>query len=226
MGPDGAFSQAFAGFEFRQEQVDMLRKVSQAIYEGRKLVVEGGTGVGKSMAYLLPSALFAAARGLRVVISTNTINLQEQLIRKDIPALIKVLEGSGVVEEGLIKATLLKGRTNYLCLRRWNYLAHTENLSADESRLLSKTAVWLQETEGGDRSEINLSGRDSSAWSKMSAGEKGGLSRPPGRKRGLFPPQRAGEGRPGPYSSGQPCPAAVRPGLRRGYHPRLPVPDN
>ena len=174
MGPDGAFSQAFAGFEFRQEQVDMLMKVSQAIFEGRKLVVEGGTGVGKSMAYLLPSALFAAARGLRVVISTNTINLQEQLIRKDIPALVKVLEGSGVVEDGLIKATLLKGRTNYLCLRRWNYLAHTDSLSADESRLLSKTAVWLQDTEGGDRSEINLSGRDSSAWSKMSAGEKGG----------------------------------------------------
>lgn len=174
MEPDGAFSKAFEGFEFRQEQVDMLRKVSQAIFEGRKLVVEGGTGVGKSMAYLLPSALFAAARGLRVIISTNTINLQEQLIRKDIPALIKVLEGSGLVEEGLIKATLLKGRTNYLCLRRWNYLAHTENLSADESRLLSKTAVWLQDTEAGDRTEINLSGRDSLAWSKMSAGEKGG----------------------------------------------------
>ena len=174
MGPGGVFSKTFEGFEYRQEQVDMLRKVSEAIFEGRKLVVEGGTGVGKSMAYLLPSALFAAARGLRVVISTNTINLQEQLIRKDIPALVKVLEGSELVEPGLIKATLLKGRTNYLCLRRWNYLAHTENLSADESRLLSKTAVWLQDTEGGDRSEINLSGRDSLAWGKMSAGEKGG----------------------------------------------------
>ena len=174
MGPGGPFAQAFPGFEHREEQDEMLSKVAQAIYQGRKLVVEGGTGVGKSMAYLLPSALFAAARGLRVVISTNTINLQEQLINKDIPALINVLEGSGLVEEGLLKATLLKGRTNYLCLRRWNYLANSDNLTADETRLLSKTAVWLQDTEGGDRAEINLSGRDSFAWSKVSAGEKGG----------------------------------------------------
>ena len=174
MSPTGPFTQAFSGFEQRAEQVEMLNSVTQAIYEGQKLVVEGGTGVGKSMAYLLPAALFAAARGLRVVISTNTINLQEQLIQKDIPALIKVLEGSGVVEEGLIKATQLKGRTNYLCLRRWNYLAHSENPSSDEARLLSKTAVWLQDTVGGDRSEINLSGRDAFTWSKVSAGEKGG----------------------------------------------------
>ena len=174
MGPGGPFSRTFSGFEYREEQVEMLSAVTQAIHQGRKLVVEGGTGVGKSMAYLLPSALFAAARGLRVVISTNTINLQEQLINKDIPALINVLEGTGQVEKGLIKATLLKGRTNYLCLRRWNYLAHSDTLTADETRLLSKTAVWLQETECGDRAEINLSGRDAYGWGKVSAGEKGG----------------------------------------------------
>lgn len=174
MSPAGPFAKAFAGFEQRPEQVEMLDAVTRAIYQSRKLVVEGGTGVGKSMAYLLPAALFAAARGVRVVISTNTINLQEQLMRKDIPALIRVLEGAGVVEEGLIKATQLKGRTNYLCLRRWNYLAHSDNPSVDESRLLSKTAVWLQDTEGGDRAEINLSGRDAFTWSKVSAGEKGG----------------------------------------------------
>ena len=174
MGPSGPFAKIFDGFEHRQEQVDMLESVSRAIYGGQKLIVEGGTGVGKSMAYLLPAVLFAASRGLRVVISTNTINLQEQLINKDIPALISVLEKTGVVEEGLIKATQLKGRTNYLCLRRWNYLAHSENPSVDESRLLSKTAVWLQDTVGGDRAEINLSGRDAFTWSKVSAGEKGG----------------------------------------------------
>ncbi len=174
MSPTGPFSQTFSGFEQRPEQIEMLNSVTQAIYEGQKLVVEGGTGVGKSMAYLLPATLFAASRGLRVVISTNTINLQEQLMRKDIPSLIQVLEGSGAVEKGLIKATQLKGRSNYLCLRRWNYLAHSENPSADEARLLSKTAVWLQDTAGGDRSEINLSGRDSFSWSKVSAGEKGG----------------------------------------------------
>ena len=174
MSPSGPFSKTFEGFEQRPEQVEMLDSVSKAIYQGQKLIVEGGTGVGKSMAYLLPAAIFAASRGLRVVISTNTINLQEQLMRKDIPALIQVLEESGVVEKDLLKATQLKGRSNYLCLRRWNYLARSENPSVDETRLLSKTAVWLQDTVAGDRAEINLSGRDAFTWSKVSAGDRGG----------------------------------------------------
>ena len=173
MGPDGPFAQAFEGFEQRTEQTEMLAAVAKAIYQDRNLIVEGGTGVGKSMAYLLPAALFAASRGQRVVISTNTINLQEQLIRKDIPTLIEILEGAGVVDRGLIKATLLKGRTNYLCLHRWNYLARSENTTVDDARLLSKTAVWLQDTVEGDRAEINLSGRDAFSWYKVSAGEKG-----------------------------------------------------
>ena len=174
LSPGGPFDQAFDGFEHREEQEEMLGKVARAIYGGKKLIVEGGTGVGKSMAYLLPAALFAAARGLRVVISTNTINLQEQLMRKDIPAVIKVLEDSGLVEPGLIKATQLKGRANYLCLRRWNYLANHDVPSVDETRLLGKTAVWLQDTVEGDRAEINLSGRDYFTWNKVSAGERGG----------------------------------------------------
>jgi predicted DnaQ family exonuclease/DinG family helicase len=176
LGSTGPFAKAFAGFELRREQAQMLAAVTQAIYQGKHLVVEGGTGVGKSMAYLIPAAIFAASRGQRVVISTNTINLQEQLIRKDIPALIKTLEEAGVVDAGLIKAALLKGRSNYLCLRRWNYLARSESPSVDDARLLSKTSVWLQETTSGDRGEINLSGRDVLTWSKVSAGEKGWCS--------------------------------------------------
>ncbi len=174
LSPTGPFSQAFQGFEQRDEQVEMLKAVTGAIYQGRKLIVEGGTGVGKSMAYLLPAVLFAASRGLRVVISTNTISLQEQLMNKDIPAVIDILESSGLVEEGLVKATQLKGRANYLCLRRWNYLANNDSPSVDETRLLSKTAVWMQDTVAGDRAEINLSGRDAFTWSKVSAGDKGG----------------------------------------------------
>ena len=173
MSPDGPFAETFPGFEQRPEQAEMLKAVAGAIYQGRHLIVEGGTGVGKSMAYLLPAALFAAARGQRVVISTNTINLQEQLINKDIPSLVEVLEGAGVVSPGLIKASQLKGRTNYLCLNRWNYLARNDNLSPDEARLLSKTAVWLQDTTSGDRGELNLAGRDGFSWSKISAGERG-----------------------------------------------------
>ncbi len=172
LGSDGPFSRAFPGFEHRPQQDQMLEAVTRVIYEGRHLMVEGGTGVGKSMAYLLPAALFAVSKGQRVVISTNTINLQEQLVNKDIPALAQVLESAGLVEPGGLKAALLKGRGNYLCLRRWNYLARSESPSVDDARLLSKTAVWLQETTSGDRGEINLSGRDAYNWSRISASER------------------------------------------------------
>jgi predicted DnaQ family exonuclease/DinG family helicase len=169
----GPFAKAFSGFEHRPEQEQMLASVTKAMYHGEHLVVEGGTGVGKSMSYLLPSALFALSKGQRVVISTNTINLQEQLMNKDIPALTQVLEESGVVEKGVLKAALLKGRSNYLCLRRWNHLARNESPTIDDARLLSKTSIWMQNTVSGDRAEINLSGRDFGSWGHISAGEKG-----------------------------------------------------
>ncbi|MEC8910566.1 MAG: helicase C-terminal domain-containing protein, partial [Chloroflexota bacterium] len=170
---DGPFAKVFSGFEHRPEQEQMLSSVTKAMYHNQHLVVEGGTGVGKSMSYLLPSALFAISKGQRVVISTNTINLQEQLMNKDIPALTEVLEQSGLVGQGVLKAALLKGRTNYLCLRRWNHLARSDSPTIDDARLLSKTSVWMQNTTSGDRAEINLSGRDSGSWSHVSAGEKG-----------------------------------------------------
>ena len=170
---DGPFAKVFPGFEHRPEQEEMLAGVTKAMYHNQHLVVEGGTGVGKSMAYLLPSALFAISKGQRVVISTNTINLQEQLMNKDIPALTEVLEQSGLVQPGVLKAALLKGRTNYLCLRRWNHLARSEAPTVDDARLLAKTSVWMQNTLSGDRAEINLAGRDSGSWNHISAGEKG-----------------------------------------------------
>ena len=173
LSKNGPFAKAFSGFEHRPEQEQMLTSVAKAMYHNEHLVVEGGTGVGKSMSYLLPSALFALSKGQRVVISTNTINLQEQLMNKDIPALTNVLEESGMVEEGVLKAALLKGRANYLCLRRWNHLARSESPTIDDARLLSKTSVWMQETVSGDRAEINLSGRDFGSWNHISAGEKG-----------------------------------------------------
>jgi DNA polymerase-3 subunit epsilon/ATP-dependent DNA helicase DinG len=173
LAQDGPFSKVFSGFEHRPEQEQMLESVTKAMYHNQHLVVEGGTGVGKSMAYLLPAALFAISKGQRVVVSTNTINLQEQLMNKDIPALTEVLEQSGLVEPGVLKAALLKGRANYLCLRRWNHLARNDSPTIDDARLLSKTSVWMQTTVSGDRAEINLSGRDAGSWNHISAGEKG-----------------------------------------------------
>ncbi len=172
--PNGAFARTFPGFERRPEQAQMLSQVAEAIFQGNHLVVEGATGVGKSVAYLLPAAVFAATQGQRVVISTNTINLQEQLVRKDIPAVIEVLEEAGLIEEGQLQSALLKGRANYLCLNRWGNLSRSGSLSVEEARLLGKTAVWLQDTESGDRAEVNLPGRDSFNWNRVSAGDRGG----------------------------------------------------
>ena len=173
LGPEGPFAEAFAGFEHRPEQEEMLDTVSHAIFNQQHLVVEGGTGVGKSLAYLLPAALFAVSQGQRVVVSTNTINLQEQLITKDIPALKEVLEQSGLLDPDSLNVALLKGKANYLCLRRWQQLSRSEPLTVDDAKLLSKTAMWLQDTATGDRGEINLNGREASTWTHVSAGEKG-----------------------------------------------------
>ena len=110
LGPEGPFAGAFGGFEHRPEQEEMLDAVTDAIYNQHHLVIEGGTGVGKSLAYLLPAALFAVSKGQRVVVSTNTINLQEQLVGKDIPALQTVLEESGLLETGRVEGCPAQGK--------------------------------------------------------------------------------------------------------------------
>ena len=163
----GAFSRQFPNYEFRPQQVAMLRAVTQALSEGRHLLVEAGTGTGKSMSYLIPAALWAIENGRRVVISTNTINLQDQLINKDIPDLRKVL--------GLeLRAIVLKGRSNYLCPRRLESLRRRGPSTPDEVRVLAKALVWLQGTHTGDRSEINLNGpAEREVWSRISAEDEG-----------------------------------------------------
>ena len=172
LGPNSLFARAFDGFEHRPQQVEMMRAVADAFEANEHLIVEAGTGVGKSMAYLLPAVLRSLRSGERVVISTNTINLQEQLLNKDIPALVGVLERGGIIPEGEFRVAPLKGRANYLCLRRWDQLGRGDNLSSDDTRLLGKTLVWLRSTETGDRAEINLAGRDAVVWNRLSAGEK------------------------------------------------------
>src|ERR1700742_1280492 len=107
---DGALAKA-KNFEYRPQQQDMAVAVARALEEERHLVVEAGTGVGKSIAYLVPAILFALEQEKKAVISTHTINLQEQLLYKEIPILTKILP----VE---FKAALMKGRQNYLCPRR------------------------------------------------------------------------------------------------------------
>jgi len=163
LSTDGLMAQAFSGFEYRPEQVAMMKAVALALNEGAHLIVEAGTGTGKSIAYLLPAISFALENSVPVVISTNTINLQEQLMGKDIPDLAKVLGW------GCLRYTQLKGRNNYLCLRRWNSLRMNLALTVEEVKFLLRTLVWAATTPTGDRAELSLRGGELHVWSRVCA---------------------------------------------------------
>ena len=173
----GALSNALDGFEARAEQTQMAQAVTEAINDGERIIIEAGTGVGKSLAYLLPAALYALANGKRVVISTNTINLQEQLVKKDVPILVDALKS--VEDSGDdLRFTPLKGRANYLCMRRWNTMAAAPEPSPDEARMLAKTMLWLDSTATADRAEINLGhSRAAAPWDRLSANNARGCLR-------------------------------------------------
>lgn len=159
----GPFSQYFEAYEYRPQQVEMLRAVANALSNGNHLMVEAGTGVGKSFAYLVPSALFAIQNNTRVVVSTNTINLQDQLTQRDLPNLREAL---GID----LRFAVLKGRSNYLCPRRLEYLRTYGPSNSDEMRVLAKILVWQLQSGSGDRNEINLTGpAEREAWSRLSA---------------------------------------------------------
>lgn len=163
----GKFSTYFPEYEHRPQQVEMLRAVAHALQDSLHLMVEAGTGTGKSLAYLIPAAYWALKNNTRVVISTNTINLQDQLINKDIPDLRDAL--------GLpVRAAVLKGRSNYLCPRRLEAMRRKKPDTVDELRVLAKVLVWLLESRTGDRTEINLNGVvERMVWSRLSAENEG-----------------------------------------------------
>ncbi|MHB1120851.1 MAG: exonuclease domain-containing protein, partial [Bellilinea sp.] len=163
----GPFAHYFEGYEQRSQQVEMLRAVTKAFSDGFHLMVEAGTGTGKSFAYLVPAALWATQNNLRVVISTNTIALQEQLINKDIPDLRHALNLD-------LRSVVLKGRSNYLCPRRLDALRQRKPENADEIRVMAKVLLWLSQGGSGDRSEINLNGPfEREVWSRLSADDEG-----------------------------------------------------
>jgi len=159
----GPFAAHFPGYECRPQQVEMAAAVTRAFSVGTHLMVEAGTGTGKSLAYLIPAVYWSLRNGQRVVISTNTINLQDQLMQKDFPDLVRILNLSA-------RAAVLKGRSNYICPRKFDALRHRGPESVEQMRVLAKTFLWLAETATGDRSEINLSGPGERAiWSQLSA---------------------------------------------------------
>ena len=149
--PNGGLAKAHARYEQRDQQLQMAQDVTRALNHGERLMIEAGTGTGKSIAYLLPAALWALSNGQRVTVSTHTINLQEQLLNKDI-ALVRQIVGED------LSAALMKGRGNYLCPRRLGRLRRRGPATVDELRSLAKILVWLEAGSSGDRGEISLTG--------------------------------------------------------------------
>jgi len=153
-GADGPLAQHFGlTFERRQGQFDMAHRVLRALNTGDHLLIEAGTGTGKSLAYALPAILWSLTNQRRVVIATNTITLQEQLLDKDLPIAHNVLAAVGFPN---VRLALLKGRSHYLCMRRLYNWYSNRRLTAVELRVLAKVLIWLDTTETGDVGELFL----------------------------------------------------------------------
>jgi ATP-dependent DNA helicase DinG len=162
-GTQGALAQGLSAYEDRPGQLQMAQAVAESFNHNQHYLIEAGTGTGKSAAYLAPAALWAARSGERVIISTQTINLQEQLLQNDVPIMQKA---TGIP----FRTALLKGRGNYLCPRRLNALRQRKPTSADEIRILGKLLIWLNEDASGDRGRITLRGPvENGLWNRLSA---------------------------------------------------------
>ncbi|HVB65555.1 MAG TPA: helicase C-terminal domain-containing protein [Nitrolancea sp.] len=174
--PGGSFARSFSGYEYRPQQVEMMTSVADTLRDGGTLMVEAGTGTGKSVAYLLPAVLHAVEHGEPVVISTNTIALQDQLFRKDLPDLRRSLQQMAIDDPNLVdaanfEAALLKGRSNYLCLRRWFIAQRTPAQAPEEAALHAKILTWIQQTDTGDRAELHLPLDEQLYWSRLAEEE-------------------------------------------------------
>jgi ATP-dependent DNA helicase DinG len=163
---EGAVAQSFPEYEYREQQVNMLQAVAQAFNDGAHLMVEAGTGTGKSLAYLLPALHWAVQNEQRVVISTNTINLQEQLVSKDLPAMADVLPFD-------FRYQILKGRSHYLCLRSFTALRQRGPRNHHEMRVLAKVLCWLPNTVDGDGDALFFPTREERGiWHSISAADE------------------------------------------------------
>jgi ATP-dependent DNA helicase DinG len=161
--PGGMLSKTHPAYEFRRGQLQMAQAVEQALAEKRHLIVEAGTGTGKTLAYLLP----VIRSGKRVIISTGTKNLQEQLFYKDIPFLEQALFPNG---EGKLNVCYMKGRNNYLCKKKLYDLTDQPVLSGlEEIEHYRAIAAWEKNTHTGDRAELASLPEASALWHKLDA---------------------------------------------------------
>src|SRR5579862_798362 len=148
-------------FEFRPQQQQMAMAVARALEQGEHLAVEAGAGVGKSLAYLIPAILFAVARKKKAIVSTHTINLQEQLSEKDLPMLQQILPVS-------FNFTMLKGRANYLCTRRLQKAMQQSGhlFTSSEAEELQRIYEWSKQTKDGSLSDFEFE-PDQKVWAQV-----------------------------------------------------------
>src|SRR5258705_11507175 len=147
-GPDGLIAKAHPEYEHRPGQINMARAVMRAFEERHHLIVEVGTGTGKTLAYLVPAVAAALGGRGRVIVSTGTKNLQEQLMEKDIPFLQSIMPKK-------FTAAYMKGRNNYLCLQRFHRSGDTPVLNGlEELDYFEEVSHWATATETGDRAEL------------------------------------------------------------------------
>ena len=159
LGPTGLLARAMPGYEHRSVQLEMARATARALAKDELLLVEAGTGTGKTLAYLVPALL----SGKKVVISTGTKTLQDQIVQHDLPLLSRHL---GVLPE----VACMKGLGNYLCLRRYGeFQRSAASLTLRAGRDLPLLERWLEQTESGDRAELDL-GDDAAIWSEVQSG--------------------------------------------------------
>jgi ATP-dependent DNA helicase DinG len=158
--PTGLLSRA-KNFEFRPQQQEMAVAVARALQNREHLAVEAGTGVGKSLAYLIPAILFAVAQKKKAVVSTHTINLQEQLTEKDLPMLAQILPLK-------FSFAMLKGRANYLCTRRLQKaMQQSGNLfTSSEADELQRIYEWSKKTRDGSLSDFVVE-PDLKVWAQV-----------------------------------------------------------
>jgi ATP-dependent DNA helicase DinG len=161
LGPDGPLAAHVPGFAPRSQQQDMAEAVTRALESDELLIAEAGTGTGKTYAYLVPALLYSQEQGKKVLISTGTKNLQDQLFHRDLPTVRKALGVSTSV-------ALLKGRANYLCHHRLE-LSEGRRLRPEQQDQMARIRTWLGRTERGDIAELGEVPEDAPIWPQVTS---------------------------------------------------------
>src|SRR6185295_3564701 len=161
LGPSGPFARAMPGYESRPSQLEMASAVERCLNSEGVLLIEAGTGTGKTLAYLVPALLGSGRK--KVVISTATRALQDQIFHKDLPLALGVL--------GLhVDVALMKGLPNYVCRRRHHeFQSHAESLKPEWGRSLPLVDAWLEESQTGAIEELGALAQDDPIWSRITA---------------------------------------------------------